>query len=64
MKNDKKHPTHTIFQVIEREKGSNIWIRVGAAWAHEKADGFNLAFNAIPLTGRIVILKKDEEKEA
>jgi hypothetical protein len=65
MKANNKQPTHSIFQVIEREKNTNIWTRVGAAWPHEKGEGFTLIFNAIPLTGRIVLLKKpSEEKEA
>jgi hypothetical protein len=65
MTNKNKQPTHSIFQVIEREKNVSIWSRIGAAWAHQEGDGFNLVFNAIPLTGRVVLLKKDtEEKEA
>ena len=61
MKTNKKQPTHNIYQVIEHENNTNIWCKVGAAWAHEKGDGFSLVFNAIPLTGRVVLLKYDPD---
>src|SRR6478752_7167984 len=31
----KNTPSHTVFQVIEREKSASIWTRVGAAWIHQ-----------------------------
>ncbi len=61
----KNQPTHTIYQVIEREKDLKIWSRIGVAWMHKDGEGFNLAFDAFPLTGSVVVRKKlSEEKGA
>ena len=57
----KNTPSHTIFQVIEREKNANIWTRVGAAWIHQDGKGFNLAFSAIPMHGRVVLRRYDPD---
>jgi len=57
----KDQPTHTIYQVIEREKDLKIWSRVGAAWMHQDGEGFNLVFDALPLTGSVVVRKKSAE---
>jgi hypothetical protein len=38
--------------------------KVGGAWAHEKGNGFNLVFNAIPLEGRVILLKHDPARNA
>lgn len=59
----KNTPSHIIYQVSELEKEKSIWNRIGAAWIHKDGEGFNLLFNAIPLTGRVVIRKKDTEEK-
>ena len=61
MKNNQ--PTHTIFQVIEREKDVRLWSRIGAAWMHQDGEGFNLVFDAFPLTGNVVVRKKPSEEK-
>jgi len=61
----KNQPTYTIYQVIEREKDLKIWTRIGVAWMHQDGEGFNLVFDALPLTGSVVVRKKlSEEKGA
>ncbi len=61
----KNQPTHTIYQVIKREKDLKIWSRIGVAWMHQDGEGFNLTFDAFPLTGSVVVRKKlSEEKGA
>ena len=59
MKNNQ--PTHTIFQVIEREKDIRLWSKIGTAWMHQDGEGFNLAFDAFPLTGNVVVRKKPSD---
>lgn len=60
-----KKPDLIAYQVktVEgREKG--IWNRIGAAWAHENGEGYNILLDALPLDGRITLIKpleKDEE---
>ncbi len=41
-----KRPTHTLF-VTNYVNGSPIRLRIGAAWKHEKGNGFNIALDDI-----------------
>lgn len=41
-----KHPTHTLF-VTNYLNGSPIRLRIGAAWKHEKGNGFNISLDDI-----------------
>ena len=59
----KNTPSHIICQVIEREGKKSIWSRIGAAWMHQDGEGFSLSFNAIPLTGSVVLRKYDPTKK-
>ncbi|GAA0273388.1 hypothetical protein LNAOJCKE_4859 [Methylorubrum aminovorans] len=49
-------PSHAVY-VVEGEGENAFWTRIGAAWAHEDGDGFNLQLSCLPLTGRLVIRK-------
>lgn len=51
---DSRKPTHAVYQVTGKGKQAN-WTRIGAAWPHKDGNGFNLALEAVPLRGRIVI---------
>lgn len=50
----RSRPTHSVF-VVEGEGDSAYWTKIGAAWAHEDKDGFNIALTAMPLNGRLVV---------
>ena len=55
-----KRPTHGIYQVQgEGEKAR--WNKVGAAWMHKDGKGANLKFDALPLSGRIVLREMTEK---
>ena len=60
-----RRPTHRIFRVIG-EGQSASWTPIGAAWANKDGLGFNLACDAVPLSGRIVMraIKERPEQEA
>lgn len=50
----KNHPSHGVFTVAgEGEKA--YWTKIGAAWPHQDAEGFNVILTALPLSGCIVI---------
>ena len=49
-----RKPTHAVYQVTGKGQ-SDSWTRIGAAWPHHDGNGFNVACDAIPLRGRIVI---------
>jgi len=65
MTNTKKsRPTHTV-HVVEGEGDSAFWTKVGAAWAHEDGEGYNISLTALPLNGRLVVrTAKLADKEA
>jgi hypothetical protein len=49
------------FENAAGEKGKS-WTRVGVAFPHKDAPGFNLELQALPLDGRLVaLLPRDEE---
>lgn len=55
--NEKKsnRPTHALFHVNGEGDNTN-WTRIGAAWAHQDAKGFNLDLEMIPMKpGRFVV---------
>jgi hypothetical protein len=52
-----KKPTLYAYSVKEREGQKSVWTKIGAAWAHEKGNGFSIQLDALPLNfdGRIVL---------
>ncbi len=52
--NESRKPTHAIWQVA-RDGEKSRWNRVGSAWMHGDGKGANLAFDSLPLSGRIVL---------
>jgi hypothetical protein len=57
-----RKPSHRIYRVAgEGEKA--IWTPIGAAWPNRTGDGFTLSYDAVPVTGRIVMQPiKDQPK--
>ena len=60
--NESNRPTHVIWQV-QGEGDKARWTRIGAAWMHKDQKGANLKFDALPLTGRVVIREKSEQND-
>ena len=50
--------------VVEGEGEAAFWTKIGAAWAHEDGEGFNISLTAVPLNGRMVVRKPKANKEA
>lgn len=57
----KRKPTHRLYQVTG-DGQSAIWREIGAAWPNKDGAGFNIACNAVPLHGRIVLRAITERK--
>jgi hypothetical protein len=59
-------PTHTAFTVRDyktkdgEDKGR--WLEIGAAWVHKDGKGFDVALEALPVDGRLV-LRLNEPKD-
>lgn len=53
-------PTYGVYQVEEgKNDRKGFWTKVGAAWPHEKGDGFSIKLTCLPLDGRLVMRKLD-----
>lgn len=61
--NTAKLPSHVAYQVRDREGQKAFWTRIGTAWAHADAKGFNIQLEALPLDGRIVLRVASEKKD-
>lgn len=61
-KTESKRPTHAIYQVMGDDKAR--WTRIGAGWANKDGKGVNLALDAVPLSGRIVLREISEQDES
>lgn len=63
-KKEGSKPTHRAFQVREgKNGGKGFWTQIGAAWAHEDGNGFNINLFAMPLDGKIVLRTADANEE-
>jgi len=60
-----KQPSHKVFTVRDSEEkgGKAFWTRIGTAWAHGDGEGFNIALDALPVNGRIVLRAFTEEED-
>jgi hypothetical protein len=59
----------TLYAYAVKDRGRNqksIWTRVGAAWPHEKGNGFTIELEALPVGGRLVLTepKPDDKGES
>ena len=45
------------------EKRDQFWLRIGAAFAHERGDGYNIVLDALPIDGRVVLRKPKTDGE-
>ncbi|HUQ71448.1 MAG TPA: hypothetical protein VM165_18110 [Planctomycetaceae bacterium] len=58
-----KAPSHSVYHVRDRNGQPGIWTRIGAAWAHNDGQGFNLQIDCVPLDGRITLRVATEKKD-
>ncbi len=64
MKRNQSNRPHGVY-VVDGEGDKAFWTKIGAAWAHEDGNGFNVTLTAMPIDGRLVIRKpKAQQKEA
>ena len=57
-----RRPSHTVY-VVEGEGQNAFWTKVGAAWAHDDEEGFNVQLTALPVNGRLVLRKPKPQEE-
>jgi hypothetical protein len=51
MSKQSHEPAYRAFTVIKREGADDFWLPIGAAFAHQSGDGFNLVLQALPIPG-------------
>ena len=61
----KSQPAYRIFSVVEGEKEGDkaVWHELGAAWKHKDGKGFDILFDAVPLSGKIVLRLPEPKQE-
>ena len=57
-----KKPSHVAYHVTERGEKS-FWTRIGVAWQHADAGGFNIQLELTPLDGRVTLRVASEKKD-
>lgn len=58
-----KRPTHGVYHVEDgKDDRKGYWTKIGAAWPHEKGDGFTIRLTSVPLDGRLVVRKLEPQK--
>lgn len=55
-----KRPTHAIY-VVQGEGENTRWVRIGAAWQHKDKKGSQLVFDALPVSGRVVMRAVEDD---
>ena len=49
MSSNTHQPAMRAFTVIKREGQDDFWLPIGAAFAHQKGEGFNVILQALPI---------------
>lgn len=60
------NPSHLFAYAVEdAPRGQkSFWTRIGRMFPHKDGKGFDLALNALPINGRIVIRQEEPRTEA
>ena len=60
-----QQPAYQAYAVVKREGQDDFWLNIGAAFAHQDGNGFNIVLQAMPIGGKIVLrVPKDETDTA
>ncbi len=58
-----QQPTYQAYTVVKREGQDDFWLNIGAAFAHQDGDGFNIMLQALPINGKIVLRPSKAQSE-
>jgi hypothetical protein len=62
MNDEPKRPLFDAF-VVDGDGKDAFWNKIGAAWPHDDAKGYNVQLTALPVTGRVVLRVPKERTE-
>lgn len=54
-------PMYRVYTVIRRGRNEAFWLNIGVAYEHRDGNGFNITMQAMPLDGKLVLRRYDEE---
>ncbi len=57
-------PSHRVYAVEKKTGKRDFWRAIGAAWAHQDGNGFNLKLDYLPLNGSELVIRKPKDDEA
>lgn len=58
-----RQPSHRAYVVVG--DGDNAtWLQVGAAWPTRNGEGFTISLDALPTSGRLVLMPPKERQES
>lgn len=63
-KSETKQPTHRAYSVIRREGQDDFWLNLGLVFPHKDGGGFNIILQALPLDGKIVCRRFEDDEPA
>jgi hypothetical protein len=59
----KSRPTHRLYAVTKTGE-SKFWQPIGALWAHQDGNGFNLRIDYMPLNDAELVIRVKGDKQA
>lgn len=63
---EKKTPAMRAYHVRDSNgngNGKGFWTPIGAAWAHDDGNGFNIQLDVVPIDGKVVLRTPKTEEE-
>jgi len=58
----KKRPAYRVYAVDDIDETNSFWTLVGSAFPHEDRKGMNILLKALPVDGRLVLRRYNENK--
>jgi hypothetical protein len=55
-------PSHKVYAVTKSDE-RNYWQEIGAVWAHNDGEGFNMKLDMLPLNGAEIVIRKPKAAE-
>jgi hypothetical protein len=55
------NPMYRVYTIIRRGRNDSFWLNIGVAFYHRDSQGLNVLLQAMPLDGRLVLRRYDED---
>jgi hypothetical protein len=60
--NKTSKPDYGVY-VVEGEGDKAFWTKIGSAWSHRDGEGMNIILTALPVNGRLTVIKPKSERD-